>query len=388
MPARPDDVLWSKTFGENGNYSCMAIARTMDGGYILGGQSVNGTNVSAYVAKADGNGSLQWENNSIPFSLAFYDVISLPDGSFVFSGAFGGASTNSAQQGFLVKTDEVGRQIFARTYGVDGNLYLSRVLAEDDGSLVALGFINNVSAGGVVSSFVYLLKTDAAGNVVWSRIYGKGSGANCQGFAKAADGGYAIAGTIYAFDHGFLDAYLLRVDRDGIKLWDAIYPGTGHITIASLCTASDDGYLLGGQISNQPGTKRYVLPRVALNGTELWNRTYDADDTAYDVLPASGGGFVLACGHNITKVNGEGAVEWERNFGKGDCALNCVVEAADSSYVFGGWTEASGDNIAQWLVDIGMTKSSGNTPGTCCWPALVLPAVVISIVALRCRRQT
>ncbi|HEY3274195.1 MAG TPA: hypothetical protein VGJ92_10560 [Methanocella sp.] len=387
MPARPDDVLWSKTFAGNGSHNCLAIACTTGGGYVLGGQSVNGTNASAYAAKTDGNGSLLWENNSFPGSVAFYDVISLPGGSLVFAGAYGGVSTNAAQQGFLAKTDADGRQIFARTYGIDGNLYLSRVLAEDDGSLVVLGMGINLSEGGTERSYVYLLKVDTAGNVLWSQLYGGLYGLNCQGFVKANDGGYAIAGSVTNISRGTIDACLIKVDRDGNKLWEARYSGTGYVTIASLCTAGDDGYLLGGQISNQPGTKRYVL-RVGLNGTVLWNRTYAADDTVYDVLPASGGGFVLACGHNVTKVSSDGVEEWGRDFGKGDCALNCVVEAADGSYVFGGYTTTADRNLSLWLVDIGMTKAPGFTPEGCCWPAFVLPSVAVSVVALRRRRQS
>jgi hypothetical protein len=126
---------------------------------------------------------------------------------------------------------------------------------------------------------------------------------------------------------------------------------------------------------------------VAANGTSLWNRTYDVPAAAQDIIEASDGGFVMACGKNITKVSSDGGEEWERDFVTGNYSLNCVVEAADDSYVFGGYTENSGGNMSLWLVDIGMTKGPGPSPLCCCLPMLVLPAVIISVVAIRRRRQ-
>jgi hypothetical protein len=391
MPARPDDVLWSQTFTGNGDHNCWAIARTTDGGYVLGGLSVNGTNVSAYSAKTDGNGSVLWENNSLPGSVMFNDVVCLPDGSFVFAGYFGGDSTNSSLQGFLVKTDAGGRQVFAHTYGMGDSLYFSRVLAEDDGSLVAFGFGNNLSSSSTGGTYLYLQKTDADGNVLWSKQYDATNSAltfslTGNSLVKAPDGGYVIAGHIFSIDWHYTDAYLLKVDAAGNKLWDARYKGSGYVGISTLCTAGDDSYLLAGQISNPPATNLYLL-RVTANGTGLWNRTCAVTTAAQDIIQASDGGFVLACGKNITKVNRNGDEEWERGFGTGNYSLNCVTEATDGSYVFGGYTETPGGNISFWLLDIGMTKGPGVTPGTCCWPALVLPAVVISVVALRRRRQ-
>ncbi len=376
-----DNVLWSQTYAGNDGHSCMAIARTTDGGYVIGGQSYNGTIATAYMARTDEKGSLRWINNSIPGSNAFYDVTALPDGSFAFVGSYGGVSTGSIQQGLLVKTDADGRQVFARTYGAEGDLYLSRVLAADDGNLMVLGLVSNISEGGTQRSYVYLLKIDAAGNALWSRLYGGAYGLNCQGFANAAAGGYAIAGSVTNIERGSIEAYLLMVDRNGDRLWDAHYPGPGYITIASLCSAGDDGFLLGGGISNGRTNDIYVL-RVASNGTYLWNRTYEAKGIAYDVLPGPDGGFVLACGWNVTVLDSSGGAVWTRDFGTGEHALNCITEAADGSYVFGGWTEASDGNVAQWLIGIGSTKGSGAT----CWPAITLPLIAVAAIAIRRRR--
>jgi hypothetical protein len=139
-------------------------------------------------------------------------------------------------------------------------------------------------------------------------------------------------------------------------------------------------------MSNPPATNSNLyLLRVSSNGTALWNRTYAVTTPAQKVIQASDGDFVLACGKNITKVYSDGDMDWAWGFGMNN-SLNCVAEATDGSYVFGGYTERPGRNISIWLVHIAMTKGPSITPRTSCWPALVLPVVVISVVALRRRR--
>jgi hypothetical protein len=233
MPARPDDILWSQILIGDGDHNCWAIVLATDDGYVLGGLSANGTNASAHSAKTDRDGSLLWENNSIPGGNEFNDVVFLPDGSCVFAGSYGGTPTNTSLQGFLVKTGADGRQVFARTYGVDDSLYFSRVLAEDDGSLVALGFGYDLSSGSTGGTYIYLQKTDADGNVIWSKQFNASNSALsfaiiCNSLVKAPDGGYVIAGHIFSpIDWHYTDAYLLKVDAAGNKLWDARYKGSG-----------------------------------------------------------------------------------------------------------------------------------------------------------------
>jgi hypothetical protein len=62
---------------------------------------------------------------------------------------------------------------------------------------------------------VYLIKTNASGDTLWTRTYG---GANADwGYSvqQTSDGGYIIAGSTNSFRVGRSDVYLIKTDSNG-----------------------------------------------------------------------------------------------------------------------------------------------------------------------------
>lgn len=374
-PARPDDVLWSNTFGEDGNASCLSIARTQDGGYVLAGLSRAAAAANAWAGQADKNGSLLWQN-VYPAEVSWFNAVAnAPDGNYLFIGA------NGYRDGYLMKAGPDGSRLFHKSYRIDGASEFKAAVVDADGSLVVMGIndnrtrIKNVSAGGI---YIQALKTDANGNPLWSMSYGRGNLEGCD-IVRSPGGGYAIAGFVFAEGGRNHNGYLLRIDDTGDFLWEACYLQAGDIAFHTLCNAGDDGYLLAGSKDTGYDTAVY-LSRVALNGTELWNRTLDSAGYPYDVIQASDGGFVLACGPDILKVSESGDAEWQRTFGP-DGFLGSVAEASDGSYVFGGSTPGDNWNRSAWLVSIGYTQRPGYSPVCWCLPMLVLPALTIGLAA-------
>jgi len=65
-------------------------------------------------------------------------------------------------------------------------------------------------------SDVYLLKTDANGDVLWSRTYGGRGEDMAYSIQQTPDGGYIIAGVTSSFGAGGGDVYLLKTDANGL----------------------------------------------------------------------------------------------------------------------------------------------------------------------------
>jgi hypothetical protein len=61
----------------------------------------------------------------------------------------------------------------------------------------------------------WLVKTDASGDIEWSRIY-EGAGNNmAQSLVDASDGGYVLVGNIETSGNGLYDFWLVKTDENG-----------------------------------------------------------------------------------------------------------------------------------------------------------------------------
>ena len=62
---------------------------------------------------------------------------------------------------------------------------------------------------------IYLVKTDANGNTLWSKTYGGTGMEYFSSLQKTSDGGYVIAGYTNSFGEGNNDMYIIKTDSQG-----------------------------------------------------------------------------------------------------------------------------------------------------------------------------
>ena len=93
---------------------------------------------------------------------------------------------------------------------------------------------------------VYLIKTNASGDSLWTRTYG-GTSLDL-GFAvqQTSDGGYIIAGYTASFGAGTRDVYLIKTDASGDTLWTRTYGGAHDDEGQSVQQTDDGGYIIAG----------------------------------------------------------------------------------------------------------------------------------------------
>jgi len=134
------------------------------------------------------------------------------------------------------------------------------------------------------SEDVLLMKTNNAGDTLWTRMYGGADYDWGYSVQRTSDGGYMIAGGTYSF--GSNHAYLIRTDSNGDTLWTRAYPGE------ELCSAqqtSDGGVIAVGTNGD------VLLVKTHAAGDLAWTRTFGgADhDYGYSVQQTSDGGYVI-----------------------------------------------------------------------------------------------
>jgi len=75
---------------------------------------------------------------------------------------------------------------------------------------------------------IWLIRTDASGDILWSYTYGGIDGNYSNTILELTGGSFVIAGYTNSFGEGGYDAWLLCVDENGDHLWDHTYGDSGN----------------------------------------------------------------------------------------------------------------------------------------------------------------
>jgi uncharacterized delta-60 repeat protein/uncharacterized repeat protein (TIGR01451 family) len=257
---------------------------------------------------------------------------------------------------FLVKTDAAGNQAWQAVFGGPGMDEARAVQQTADGGYIIAGDTSSFGAGGID---IYLIKADSAGNCVWTQTYGGAGSDFGYSVQQTTDGGYIIAGNTSSFGAGNRDAYLIKTDSAGNCVWSMTYGGVGNDDAYCVRQTADGGYIIaGGTYSFGAGDRDMYLVKIDSSGAQQWYQTAGdiSEDSAYSVTQTADGGYAAA-GYTysygsggsdifLAKLDGAGTITWENVFGgAGDDMGRSVEQTADGGYIIGGTTDSYGAGV-------------------------------------------
>lgn len=262
--------LWAKTYGGAEWDTAGAVQVLGDGGFLIAGITasfgVQGTD--GYVIRTADDGEELWTKTYGGADVEFiFSAEACGDSGFVFAGttmSFGAGGFDA----YLVRTDSEGNETWSKTYGTEEDDVALSVQALPSGGFMVAGWTASYGAAGIDG---YLVRTDADGNELWRKTYG---GPNDDMFScvKAlADGGYVAAGR-YERDPnaGGDEAWLIRVDAAGNELRSRTYGGHGDEEAQSVLALPDGRFVLAGWTnSSGHGAWDAYLVMTDANGNEL-----------------------------------------------------------------------------------------------------------------------
>ena len=272
-----------------------------------------------------------------------YSVELTADGGYVIAGYTASFGTG-ARDVYLIKTNASGDTLWTRTYGGTGSDGGYSVQQTPDGGYIIAGSTSSFGAG---RSDFYLLKTNAQGDTLWTRAYGGPDDDRGYSAQPTTDGGYIVAGYTFSFGAGGTDFYLVKTNAQGDTLWTRTYDGSFDPDGNSVQQTSDGGYAVAATSQSQD----VYLVKTDAQGETLWTRTYGGRGLNHgnSVRQTTDGGYIIAgCTWSfnsssydvyLIRTNAQGETLWTRTYGgpRADFG-HSVQQTADGSYVVAGYS--------------------------------------------------
>ena len=324
------------------------------------------------------------------------------------SGGFQNVYGGGTYDAFLVKFDASGNRLWATYYGgtgddeayvvavdVSGNVYLGGLTSS--AANISSGGFQNTYGGGTADAF--LVKFDASGARQWATYYGSNRNSYGQGVAldglgnvylegytnDTTTGSIASGGFQNTNGGGTNDAFLVKFDANGTRLWGTYYGGTGNDVGQCLTTdIAGNIYLAGNTASNANianggfqttyggGTSDAFLVKFNPGGVRQWATYYGGGATDEGRAICSHGDHIYLSGRSgsnsqiaspgayqttygggtydafLVKFDTTGARRWATYNGGGgsDAGYGVTVDGAENIYQSGRTASNSNMNVA------------------------------------------
>ena len=370
-------ITFEKTYGDIYFDRGYSVQQTNDGGYIITGSFADSNSIyfsiisNVYLIKTNSLGDTLWTKTyGGKLCSEGYSVQQTNDGGYIIAGMTNYCVIDSPTiDVFLIKTNSLGDTLWTKTYGdTYDDIGYSVQQTSDDGYIIT-GSTFSFGAG---LEDVYLIKTNANGDTIWTKTYGGTSHDYGRSVQQTTDGGYIIAGNTTSFGAGGIDVYLIKTNANGDTIWTKTYSGTDWDESRSVQQTSDSGYIIAGLTKNFGGAIFVYLIKTNTNGDTLWTKTYGGSesDAGYSVQQTSDNGYIIT-GYTysfgaemgdvyLIKTNENGDTLWTKTYGgiyneKGWS----VQQTSDGGYIIAGGTVI----LASWDVYLIKTDINGNVSG-------------------------
>ncbi|MEI7727278.1 MAG: T9SS type A sorting domain-containing protein, partial [Bacteroidota bacterium] len=268
---------------------------------------------------------------------------------------------------YLIRTDANGNTIWSKAYGGPGLDFGYTLTQTTDGGFIVAGNTDNGAGNGDI----YLLKVGSNGDTIFTKTYGGTGIDRASSVQQTSDGGLIIGGYTNSFGAGGNDFYLLKTNSNGIVSWAKTYGGTGGDNGNCVQQTADGGYIfVGNTMSFGAGANDVYLIKTDVSGTPVWSKTFGGASAEYgnSVQQTTNGGYIVAgysasfTGVYLIQTDGSGNTLWSKTFaGAAFDWGSSVQQTSDGGFVIGGYTLSFGAG----KMDISLIKTDANGNSGC-----------------------
>jgi hypothetical protein len=355
--AKPEMITWERTYGENDHDMAYSIIQTSDDNYAVAGinSSKGSGGKDAWIIKLDEKGNMLWDKTfgGIDDDEA-NDLIQSKDNGYVISGYTKSKGSGNADV-WIIKLDEKGNMLWDKTFGGKGHDSAYSLIQTFDGDYyVITGAITSKNDG---KEDVWVVKLDNKGNKIWEKTFGGSSDDRAWAIVQTFDNGYTIGGYTYSKGAGESDFWIIKLDEKGNMLWDKTFGGKGYDVLKSLIQTDDDCYILVGFTNLKDTTRDAWIIKLDSKGNKIWDKTYRDEGVttaiAQSIITTNDNAYIIAGksfsrdagGSNVLlmKLDKQGNKILDKTFGGEDYDdAFSLIQTTDGGYAVSGVTYPKG----------------------------------------------
>ena len=394
-------IQWQKTFGGNFYDEPKCIIQTSDGGYIVTGNtlSLNGDvignhgNFDFWVIKLNESGALEWkktfggDNSDWP-----YAIRQTVDGGYIIAGeTYSNNEDVSGNHGdkdaWIVKLKSDGNIEWQKTYGGTALEEAVDIQQTIDGGYIFAGIASssNGDVTGVYGDWdFWVVKLNQSGIIEWQKTFGGTYRDNANAIQQTSDGGYIVAGETLsydgdvAFNNGNVDGWIIKLSSDGAIEWQKSLGGNALDTSTDVHQTSEGGFIVAGltgslnsgDVTENHGIFDFWVVKLNNSGQIEWQKALGGSepDRCRNIVPTNDGMYV-AFGQTestdgdvanndggadfwIVKLGATGDIIWQKTLGgtKAESGRS-IQQTTDNGYILTGYT---------WSTDGDLTGSTNH----------------------------
>ena len=262
------EEIWTKTFGGNRDERAYSIINTSDNGILLTGwtKSFGAGLLDIMALKISSDGTTIWSKTlgrSGNEWCNFGGIIEDGNGHYLVTGAWTSNDGFPGHNGILFKLDTEGNMIEADIYGNSGDEGFNGSLCEINGAIVAVG---GTWSFGVPDHKIWLKGFDEEQQNIWSRTISMPDENIRSGFSTVTSDNHLLI-SAYQFTLSTAgNGILVKTNPAGEIIWSKMY-GQQGITQINAAVESGDGILVFGHTNGfGHGGKDILIMKTGSNG--------------------------------------------------------------------------------------------------------------------------
>jgi hypothetical protein len=295
---------WDKRYGVEEDGEVKDIIQTHEGGYLLTGKiRVPDAGYDLWLLKLDEKGDSVWSKTfGGPLYESGTSIVWVSDESYFISGQADELSGQQHTGLWLLKIDNKGDTLWTRKYGAGDKYSLSLENLVKSGSHDYAGIeVIDIDGESALESGIVLFNDD--GDTLWTKcLTNPPYSCFATSISPASDGGFILTGMQYTGESW--DLLLLKVNPEGETEWSVTFGADGWEMGHSVQQTAEGGYIIGGTTDSYGLYANNLdawLIKTDSHGHKVWSNTYggEAENERFiDVHALADGGYYATGNYN------------------------------------------------------------------------------------------